>query len=124
LGGYAILHLLIGMLSHIPWLRSRTAEWSKYRVICFIKAVHQVKISETVAMVFPYPLFMISLLERNNWLALQCSYWMQTEVVYNKEIISVGCFCLWNLQKDDFEGFLILNDAFLKSHFVLKESCI
>ncbi|CAM6036816.1 unnamed protein product [Sphagnum compactum] len=41
LGSYAILHLLIGMLSHIPWLRIRTAEWSKYRVIRFIKAVHQ-----------------------------------------------------------------------------------
>lgn len=41
----------------------------------------------------------------------------------NKEIVSVGCFCLWNLQKNDFEGFLILNDEFLKSHFVLKESC-
>ncbi len=68
LGSYAILHLLIGMLSHIPWLRIRTAEWSKYRIIRFIKAVHQVKMSETVAMVFPYPLLLISLLERNNWL--------------------------------------------------------
>jgi callose synthase len=74
LGSYAILHLLIGMLSHIPWLRIRTAEWSKYRVIRFIKAVHQVKMSETVATVFPYPLLLISLLERNNWLTLQCSY--------------------------------------------------